>query len=191
MKLGEWNRQSAPLEELLDGFQRCRWGFVRKHEWIAECLFADSSQFDGRAFYVEAFPLPLFVPTTHLYFDYGFRVGDRWDAVDRPLVAAVRRALPQLAAVSTLQGLREAASVQSNAYHAEIRICLAVISDDSSALAASRNNLEQLIATAPWEADVLSRSRELLDVLGSSGRDAAIDVLTARRNNVLPLVCAD
>ena len=72
--------------------------------------------------------LPRFIPTEHLYFDYGFRIGGRWEHVSPELVDAVRGALPRLSELANLKGLMTAAALwEVNLHQAEIRLCIAVL----------------------------------------------------------------
>lgn len=59
--------------------------FIPPVESLLRGLSFEGSSFDRASFYVTAFVMPLCVPTTHLYFNFGSRVrdkggGDRWDS---------------------------------------------------------------------------------------------------------------
>jgi len=78
-------------------------------------LHLGSSSRDGRIFRLNAFVLPLFVPTETIHFNYGKRIGSatgQWSADDPNLIEHLtesirREAIPFLNTVSTLQGVAE------------------------------------------------------------------------------------
>jgi hypothetical protein len=85
---------------------------------IGDILYAlhfDGSDFDARAFYIEAFFMPFFAPTEFIYFTFGKRLGGehgRWNA-DSPTITSelsktVRaEAVPFFESNSTISGIVE------------------------------------------------------------------------------------
>ncbi len=53
--------------------------FLQTGDSILRAIFFDTSD-NPRKFYVHIFILPLFVPASHLSFNFGFRIGGSWDA---------------------------------------------------------------------------------------------------------------
>jgi hypothetical protein len=185
VKAAEWKRAARPLAEVLPGFRPIKFGFSRVHEWIAECVAADTSAFSANAFYVQAFALPRFVPTDHLYFDYGFRIGGRWERVSPELVGEVRRALPRLSELATLDGLLAAtAQWKLNLYHAEVRLGIAVLREDVVVFDSTRATIATWTPTLAWEPEVMSRCATLAGAVDRGGFPAGLAELKGRRSEV-------
>jgi hypothetical protein len=189
MNAKEWAKVSWPIAAVLPGFQPIRRGFVRWHDWLAECIYAESSS-TADHFYIEAFVLPLFVPTAYLYFSYGFRIGNTgWDAVSGDLVAAIKEALPRLEALASPAALVELASnITLNVRHAELRLCAGLIMDDGHLFESSRKAIEQWVASIAWEDEVIARSRALLAIVDAGGMDAGLAELRGRCAEVARLL---
>jgi hypothetical protein len=172
----------------MPGFEPVRAGFVRRHEWIAECLLYESSAFSRERFYLQAFALPLFIPTDHLYFSYGFRVGNGyWEAVDTKLLKEVRRALPKLEQLATLKGLSTATSDwrrRLDIYHAEVQLCLHALFDERSKLEGIAEQLDSWQTTTDWESAVLQRCKDFSAIVQREGVPAGIAELERRRDSL-------
>jgi hypothetical protein len=189
VKATQWAKAASPLLEALPSFHLFKSGLAREHRWVVECLYIDSSSFSSDKFSVEAFVLPLFIPTGHLYFNYGFRIGGQWDRVDDELISAVIHELPRLEGLTSWSGLIDcAADWQINVRHAELRLCVGILESDLDLIAESRRRVEAWQPAVAWETEVLSRCKQLLDVLNQKGRDAAELVLAARKPDVLALI---
>jgi hypothetical protein len=188
VKSREWKRISPPLADLLPGFEPVRAGFVRRHPWIAECLLYESSDFSRERFYLQAFALPLFIPTNHLYFTYGFRVGNGyWEAVDANLLEEVRRALPKLERLATLEGLRTASADwhrNLDPYHAEVQLCLHALFDDRSEFQDIAERLDSWKTSTDWASEVLQRCKDFAAIVLRGGSPAGIAELQRRRDSL-------
>lgn len=166
-----------------------KFGLVREHGWVAECIYAETSSFTRERFFLNAFVLPLFIPTDHLYFDFGFRIGTHWDSVDGETVQAVVAALPRCEGLTSWSGLLAAAkNWEVNLYHAELRLCVGILQPDDKLLSSMRLAIERWQPSTEWEKGILARNSELLAVLDRDGRDAAVSHLEARRPQVLALL---
>jgi hypothetical protein len=144
-----------------------RRGFFREHHWVAACIYADTSSFSRERFYLDAFALPLFIPTDHLYFNYGFRIGTHWDELTDETIDAVAAALPRLESLTTWAGLVAAArSWTVNLRAAELRLCIGILAPEETALAPVREAIEQWRVSRGWEHEVLERRRpQVLELL--------------------------
>ena len=194
MRASEWKRASHSLEKALPGFEPMKFGYVStiRNRWIAECIFADSSAFSAARFHLEAFVLPLFIPTTHLYFSYGFRIGTYWEDVSTTLIRAVVDSVPRLHEMTDLRRLIEAAvNWKINAHHLELRIAGAVILDDHQLMSESRLVLSDWKCTVAWEEEVVRRCNDLLGVIDEAGVQSAIFELERRRGKVLGILARD
>ena len=189
MKAVEWERESRPLSAVLPGFRSIKFGFARVDEWVAECIAADTSAVSSAAFYVQAFALPRFIPTEHLYFDYGFRIGGRWEHVSPELVDAVRGALPRLSELASLNGLMTAAARwKVNLYQAEIRLCIAVLLGDLSLFEEAQARFATWTPTLEWEPEVIARCEGLMRDVEHGGFARGVAELERRRSDVDPLI---
>lgn len=185
----EWKRAAAPLDDALPGFGPIRFGLVREHRWLAECVYADTSSFKRERFFLNAFVLPLFIPTDRLYFNYGFRIGTHWDGISAEDVDAVIAALPRCEDLTSWPGLRAAAkNWRINLRHAELRLCIGILQSDDTLLSSTRQAIETWQPSREWENDLLERNAALLSKLDRDGRDAAIRHLEARRTQVTALL---
>lgn len=185
MKATTWKRESRPLADALPGFRSIKFGFARVGEWVAECIVADSSAFSSAAFYVQAFALPRFVPAEHLYFDYGFRIGGRWEEVSAELVGAVRASLPRLSKLASLDGLLGAAeNADINLYHAELRLCIGVLKEDRQLFESAHKRIVGWTPTLAWEPDVLARCEALACSVVEGGLSQGVAVLEHRRHEI-------
>jgi hypothetical protein len=185
VNVATWNRVSQPIGDVLPGFRPIKFGYARVGEWVAECIVAESSAFSSAAFYVQAFALPRFVPTDHLYFDYGFRIGERWEEVSAEVVEAVRDALPELSQFASFDGLLNAAvQPDVNLYHAEIRLCVSVLTRDAELFEEARELIANWTPAPGWEIDVLARCVELVRDVEEEGFPRGVATLEQRRQDV-------
>ena len=188
MNSREWASQAVPIAAILPEFQPIQFGFARVNEWTAECLYADTSSVSRRAFYLQAFVLPLFVPTQHIYFDYGFRIGDRHELVNSRLVSQVAALLPRLSQLATFDGLYAAAANPFDVRHVEVRLCCGILAGSSGWIEDNGARLERWAMGAPWEGEVLQRSRALFARAKADGINAAVADLRRRRDGVIKLL---
>lgn len=186
MNAREWARASAPIAAVLPGYRAVKHGFIREGEWLVDGFFAQSSAFSRHVFHLEAFALPLFVPTTFLYFEFGFRVG-RFEQIDSDVVEAVVRSLPRLQASATLDGVDELAGNRLNLRHWEIRIAIAIIRGQVSLAEQYWNRLDGWKIESAWEPEILDRLGALTSIVANEGREAAVAHLRDRRSRVLAL----
>jgi len=183
VKAKEWEKASAPLAEVLPGFQRMRRGFFSlTSEWTAACLYADQSGHSATTIYIEAFGLPLFLPEESLFFLFGFRIGNTWEGVEPKLVEEVRKSVPKLMTLADLRAMVKASSRwRIDPYHLEVRLGAGVILEEKSLVEEARHALHGWHIERPWEPMILERSRTLLDILDREGRSAAMAELGRRR----------
>jgi hypothetical protein len=129
----------------------------------------EPSGFDKKAFYVNVFILPLCVPTQHLYFNFGNRVGIGWSS-DAPNVfselslALKREALPFLSRVEDLHDFIELAksfSLQNPHTPEAIAYALARAGDVDKAVAELDTLLAMLDVKVPWQFEMAERANAL------------------------------
>lgn len=188
MRAKEWTKLSAPLAGRLTGFRPIEFGFVREREWVAECLTVNTSAFSKEAFYMEAFPLPLFIPTDTLYFNYGFRIGQRWVSVGQELEAAVVSAIPRLETLATLRGLWDAARSSDFVRDLEVRVCIALLTGDLDLMAEYAGRMFERPWSRGWEVEVVDRVRTLQDRVMNYGPDSGGELLAEYRTRVRELL---
>lgn len=137
-------------------------------------FYFEDSGFDPSAFYVWAFFLPLYVPTTHVSFSFGKRLGEgsgkRWNVSDPQLrdellVYIQRDGLP------FLDGVRQPCDVPtaiqrlgagSDPYSLEAIAYSLAMADD---FAGAQQGLERLTKTLdksiPWQSEMIERATQL------------------------------
>jgi hypothetical protein len=184
----EWKKASQPLAAVLPGFEPFKWGFVRQHEWIAECISMESHSFSRTRIYIWAFALPLFVPTNHVYFTYGDRVGHFWEGVTPELVDAVAADLPTLRELATLDGvIQRSERPDINIHHAELHLCAALIQGKRDRFERLAQAIEAWDADRDYEHEIIRRCADLAGIVEASGIDAAVAVLRERIPVVMSL----
>ena len=159
--------------------------FARPVGAILRAIYFEGSSFDKRSFYVWAFFLPLFVPTTHLSFTLGVRLrqrlgGDRWNADDLNLVAdiddAIRtQALPFLNKAESPRDLPLVADLlgANNLYVQEaIAYCLAWAGETIKAIQRLDRLTELLDTRISWQAEMERNAQVLKKKLLKSPVDA-------------------
>lgn len=162
-------------------------GFVREGEWVAECFFADSSAFSKDFFYLEAFALPLFVPTDYLYFNYGFRVGG-YEAVTKDVVTGVRKASDRLAKMATLDGLEKSASNDLEIRTWELKMYSAILRNKLDRAQELSETINGWKIERAWEAEVVERAAKIAALLRGGGRPTALEGLARNRDAVRELL---
>lgn len=187
MRASDWKYYAKPLAAAFPDFELMTKGLVKRHPWVAECLLAESTD-SRKVFYLEAFALPLFVPTDCLYFSYGFRIGQRWDAEitsASELVGAVEAEMPRLHALATTEGLTEMTSRwREDPYQAEVRLCLSLLADDQTEMGTVARALRAWHSTIDWEEEIVRRCLDLIDVVTKHGMPAGLAVLEQRRSHL-------
>lgn len=194
MNAKAWKSIATPIAAAYPEFGPMRKGLVRTHPWVAECLFAASSS-SKEYFYLEAFAFPLFVPSEHLYFSFGSRIGSMWELADvqatdaAELIAAIRAALPGLRARATLSGLTKATRRwQIDPYMAEIRLCIALLNDRPDDFDSVARALQNWKIEDEWEEPTVARCLELVDVVKRRGASAGLEELSKRRDDLMVLL---
>ena len=144
---------ASPLNHVLRGF------------------YFEESGFDPSAFYVWAFFLPLYVPTAHVSFSFGKRLGDgsdeRWnlhdpELRDELLVRIQRDGLPFLNEVdgpfqvpTAIQRL----GTESDPYGLEAIAYSLAMADDFPAAQRALNRLANVLNKGvPWQAEICDRA---------------------------------
>lgn len=157
------------LPDLPEFTIRGRLMFIPPAAHILRGICFEPSAFDKKSFYVNVFVLPLCVPTQHLYFNFGKRVGTEWNA-DAPDVfskvgsALKREALPFLSRVESLHDFVELAmSFSLQNPHTPEAIAYAWARAGNVALATEE--LERLVrlldAKIPWQRAMAERAETL------------------------------
>lgn len=191
MKSAEWKRAARPLADALPAFRAMRRGFVREHEWVAECIYADQSGF-SKSVYLEAFVMPLFIPADSIYFNYGFRIGSgtrTWSTIDDKAVAAVLSALPQLHKLASVSALiAHASEWKVNPYHLELRLRGSLIQRDERLFTEGNELLRGWKIEVAWERDIIDRCHELVEFVDQAGMEAGVLQLHQRRDSVLAVL---
>jgi hypothetical protein len=142
----------------------------------------DSSGFDKTSFTVNAFLLPLCIPTSHLYFNFGNRIrrsggGDRWDLTKSDLVAELGMALKLQAApfLSRVTSLLDFV-VTAIAYSLARSGLIAEAVDELDLL------LDQLDETVPWQLALADEAGQLKVQLIAHPTEALRQLETWQRN---------
>jgi hypothetical protein len=187
MKAREWSQASRPIAAALSGFDPIRFGFTRISDWWAECFYANTSAFSKDWFYLEAFVLPLFVPTSFVYFDYGFRVG-AWDRVTPDVVRAVERAVPRLSSIASRDGLWAIAHDERNVRQVELRAALSVLNGDVVAADSQADILRHMKLERDWEEEIRDRALQLVRGFRTDGWSATLQKLQSTRADVIAVL---
>jgi hypothetical protein len=158
---------ASPLNHVLRGF------------------YFEDSGFDPSAFYVWAFFLPLYVPTTHVSFSFGKRLGEasgkRWNLGDSQLrdelLACIQRdGLPFLEGVKEPDDVATAIhrlGADSDPYKLEaIAYSLAMADDVAAAQQALEHLAKVLDRKIGWQAEMIDRAVQLAWQMNSDPRQA-------------------
>lgn len=189
MKQSEWKRVSAPLARELSEFRRVGRGFVLDDEWVSVCLFMDESRQEG-GFYLQAFLLPLFIPTERIYLDYGQRLHDWrksqiWSEFDDELLSVVADAVGDLRRPDALSRLQRIATERPlSIYLIELRLCLALLIGDDVGYRRCLQLVKDWNPERDFEIEVLERCRRVSDLVDLGGRRAALILFAERRASV-------
>lgn len=142
----------------------------------------DGSSFDKKSLYVDAFFMPLCVPTEHVHFTFGRRVrdkgGDRWNADDLhfeaalesamqeevPFLARLRTAKDVASALEPLTRPNDAGYVNPHCYEA-LAYTLVQAGETTAAANVIDTLLKRANPTVIWESEIASRSRIIRDKL--------------------------
>lgn len=182
---------SRAIAERLSTWESMKFGYfsTERDPWVAACLYAQSSGFSKSTYYLQAFVLPLFVPTTFLYFDFGSRVGGGWEGVSPELLKELDSVVPPLLNEATVESVAARASeVTINLYHLEVAICASILRDEPARLPQLRAIARGWQTEVAWEAEVLGRCIATLDALARDGRESVLTNLRRCRDEVLTLL---
>jgi hypothetical protein len=149
--------------------------FIVPVKHILRGISFEGSDFDKKSFYVNMFVLPLCVPTTHLYFNFGSRVrhaggGDRWNTempnLINDLAAALKReALPFLCPIESLNdfvNLAKSYSFTNPHTPQAIAYASARLGDFQNARIDLGQLLQQLDLQIPWQQVIKERAEILI-----------------------------
>jgi hypothetical protein len=148
-------------------------------------FYFEDSGFDPSAFYVWAFFLPLYVPATHLSFNFGKRFGEgsgkRWNLSDPrlrdELLACIQRdGLPFLESVKQPCDVATAIhrlGADSDPYkHEAIAYSLAMALDVAAAQQALERLTKSLDQGVAWQAEMGERATQLAQKMGVDPQEA-------------------
>lgn len=154
----------------------------------------EGSSFDKESFYVDAFFMPLYVPSQHVHFTFGRRLrdrgGDRWSTGDvgfeAVLEAAVQKEVPFLAGLNTALDVANALKpLGSNPHcHEAFAYTLAQAGEIRGAvdaidtLLALVESLKRVNPKLTWELEIAERAQSLKAKL-TANPDAASAQLAA------------
>lgn len=151
----------------------------------------EGSSFDKHSFYVDAFFMPLYVPSQHVHFTFGHRVrdggGDRWNteraAFEAALEAAVQKEVPFLASLNTALDVATALKPlarRSNPHcHEAFAYALVQAGEIRAALDAIDTllrlveSLKRVNPKLTWELEIAERAQLLKTKLTTNPKDAS------------------
>lgn len=148
----------------------------------------DGSSFDKTSFYVDMFVMPLCVPTTHLYFNFGSRIrnnngSDRWSIetsdFNVELALALKlQAVPFLSRTSSLIDFIETAKSFSGNPHTTraIAFSLARTGNISKAIEILNQLLNQLDLNVAWQRDMADQVKTLRSKLLTDPTEARLQL---------------
>jgi hypothetical protein len=150
----------------------------------------EGSSFDKESFYVDAFFMPLYVPSQHVHFTFGHRVrdggGDRWStdkaAFEPALEAAVQKEIPFLAGLNTpldvANALKPLAQRSNPHCHEAFAYALAKAGEIHAAVDAIDTllklveSLKRVNPRLTWEMEIAERAEFLKTKLTANPDDA-------------------
>jgi hypothetical protein len=190
VKEKDWVVASEPLAEALAGFRRMKRGFVRTvGEWVAAGIYCDNSAHSKTVVYLQAFALPLYIPKVHLWYPFGFRIGNTWDRVDDQAVAAAVKAVPKLMKLADLRAMvKQGDRWKIDPNHLEVRLGAGILLDDRRLVEDARVVLPSWPVERDWEHQIVKRCAQLLDIVDAQGRNAAVAELARRREVVMAVL---
>lgn len=157
---------------------------------VLRAFWFDRSGFDKDTFYVYVFVLPLYVPATHVHFNFGDRlrrgIGEAWSVAD-PEVRDVlldciqRDGLPFLKTISRpshLAAFLQDRGAESDPYSTEaVAYSKAMEGDYSEAQSVLDSLVARLDANVLWQAEMQARAVQLRDKLERHPQQA-LDLLS-------------
>lgn len=143
---------------------------------ILNGLYFESHSHEATLFYLWVFCLPLYVPTKHVTFNFGHRLGFSWTSTDTELLPKVvheikKDALPFLSRCSSLSDFLEMAKADSSRNpHTtnEIAFTLVMMDRFQQAIETFDILLQQVDRKVQWEADLGERASKLKALLSSN-----------------------
>jgi hypothetical protein len=157
--------------------------FAQPIRHTLRAVFFDRS-IDARGFYAQVFVLPLCVPTKHIGFNFGWRVGGGshlWNADAPSLIAELgaalkREALPFLSRIQSPRDVADAGmSLQKSAdryVQQAIAYALARAGDVGKAVAELDTLVAMLDVKVPWQLEMAERAQALKSKLLASPAEA-------------------
>lgn len=176
MKSSDVKSLTQPLLPLLAGFRQKGAMLYKESAGLLRGIYFEDSGFDKEAFYVWAFYLPLYVPTTHVSFTFGRRLvaGKRWKldtTLPGKLASAIRdEALPFLGKAETPERFaEEITSIAENPRDPYVLQANAYSLAKSGNATAASSGLKQLISvlnemgpSLAWVGEMRGRGERLL-----------------------------
>lgn len=177
MKKKQFEALCKKLLPDLPGFA-CKGWLLYAHpvSHILRGFCCDDSGFDPTSFAVSVFVLPLYVPTQHVYFNYGHRLRDErgcanwWniqepDSASKLLSSIQREGLPFLDGVrqpSQMVALVERLPGNTNPHSLEaIAYSLAMANEYVAAQSALDRLVKALDVKIGWQAEMMERAKQL------------------------------
>jgi hypothetical protein len=173
------NRLLGAATASLDNFvTRGRVAWMRPVGEIARGVAIDESSFDPAGFYAWAFFMPLFVPSSHVSFNLGFRLkrrdgSQRWNANDSTCTTELAAAIATQA-VPELQSVNDAVSVMSFMHrhgfvdrHTTL-LCYSKLGDIAAAEQALQELLRGLDMSVKWQRELAESMSDVLHKLRHS-----------------------
>ena len=185
MRQTEWRRIAKSLLPAAPEFELHKIGLIKRHPWFPEIVLGYSvSRRD--AFYLEAFVMPLFIPSEDVYLDYGFRIGDLWSTtVTEEMLDAVRSAMPRLHSLATKDGLLGMTTDWPiNIHRAEVRLGLSILDEDLMGIRTIAEAVADWDIADGWVEPVVARCQDLISIVEQSGVVAARARLEQHRRDV-------
>jgi hypothetical protein len=158
--------------------------FIPPVEGVLCGLSFEGSSFDKTSIYVDIFVMPLCVPTTHFYFNFGSRLrknngSDRW-SVENPnfnvelALALNHQAVPFLSRVNSLIDFIEMAkSFSGNTHTAKaIAFSLARAGQTSQSIEILNQLLSQLDLNIAWQLEIADQAKTLRSKLLTNPTEA-------------------
>ena len=150
----------------------------------------DGSSFDKESFYVNAFFMPLYVPSRHVHLTFGRRLrtggGDRWSkenvGFEAALEAAVQKEVPFFAGLKTALDVANALQPPGNNLHCHeaFAYALAQAGETRAALDAIDtmlrliDSLKRVNSNLTWELEIAARAQLIKTKLTASPDKAII-----------------
>jgi hypothetical protein len=184
MKKNQVRQLSRKLLPFLPGYvQKGFMLYESRVEHVLRGFYFEDSGFDAGAFYVWVFFLPLYVPTSHISFNFGHRLGGangkKWTLDDpalgeKLLDIIVTEGLAFLSYVKSPSQvehfLRRLGGSSPDSHQLEAIAYSIAISGDSKAAASSLDDLLRVLdPSIGWQQQMIERARTLRSALDSPG----------------------